>query len=204
MDRNILGYHLLNILQTKFPGGTEAFTSEGGFIQDVPFDKNSVYLYHPNIPVSFRRVIEEFNDDNDINIIIVETCNFENHNPITTIRSLQVIGNTLQEKYNLKVLLYNPLSPITLVINIPYDALSMEMIEDMSQTFLSKMPELIRGVIVTGYDVFPFSRETETIKTPLPKVILEPERTDITKEAITDLKITLANDLDVMDFIKML
>jgi len=200
MDNNQLGSLALNFLEVFFEGGVESFTEQGGRLSNVPFDGDSLLIYHPEMPESFAQTIEKHNVKSEVKFIIVTDLNFPVDNPLDSIKQMYDVGESIRIAYNIPIILYNPLNPLVLVITIPFAELSRDEIQEIANTFSSKVPGITRGCLVIGHEKYPFSScgvyEVEK------KMILEPDRCVITDDTITDIKITLAGINSVEDFLR--
>jgi hypothetical protein len=210
MDNNQLGSMALSFLEAFFEGGVERFTEQGGVLSNVPFDDNTILIYHPDMSDmsdSFIQAIEEHNKKSLVKFTIVNDFNFCDSDPIEAIKQLYEIGEDIRIKFDIPIILYNPLNPLVLVISIPVASLSNEEIQEIAAIFSSKIPGITRGCLIVGDEKYPFSSSGvyEVVK----KITLEPDRVNITgdaltEDAITNLKIDLALISNVDDFINMM
>jgi hypothetical protein len=198
MDSNQFGSSILIFIETNFPGGLVGFTQQGGLVCASPFDSDSILIYHPEMPEQFVECINAFNSNDNIKFIVLDDINFPGVDPKTIMTQLYGAGNEIKDRYQIPVVLFNPMCPLLLMISIPLVTLSVDIISDILNIFSSKVDGVVRGCLNVGGVPYLFSSSKESI----PKT--EPERGDITAKTVADIKATLANDLDVLEFIKML
>jgi len=219
MDSNQIGFIVLTFIQTQFPGGTLEFSKQGGLTCIVPFKENNVLIYHPEPPKEFLDAVDEMNRESIIKINVVEDKNFEDIHPAKASMLLADIAKDLIDKYNLPTMLFNTNNPLILAILIPESAiLSKEVICDIASTLTERFPSIVRGIIRTGGEAYPFSSDgvfevSDGEENIIPKKSTssvqssssadKPERA-ITDDALTDLKIFLETSEDVLDFINKL
>lgn len=199
MDNNQLGSMALSFLEAFFEGGVERFTEQGGVLSNVPFDDNTILIYHPDMSDSFIQAVEEHNEKSLVKFTIVNDFNFSDSDPIEAFKQLYEIGEDIRIKYEIPIVLYNPLNPLVLVISIPFANLSNEEIQEIAAIFSSKIPGITRGCLIVGDEKYPFSSSGvyEVVK----KITLEPNRAVITQDVITDIRITMAGVNSVEDFL---
>jgi hypothetical protein len=206
MDHNLLGSMALTFIEAFYPGGAESFTEQGGIISSVPFDGNSLLLYLPNMPSAFRESITKHNAHSEVKFVIVKDFNFPNMDVMESIKLLYKVGEEICMEYDIPTILYNPLNPLCLIILIPFSRLSHEEIQQIADKFSSCVPGILRGCLSVGQEHFPFSSSDlladvyEVISSN--RVVMEPDRADITDDAITNLKIDLASVTCVEDFLR--
>jgi hypothetical protein len=197
MDSNQFGSSILIFIENNFPGGLAEFTQQGGLVCGSPFDSNTVLIYHPEMPQQFLECISPFNRD-DVKFLVVKDVNFLGMSAREIIAQLYSAADMIKDKYQIPIILFNPLSPLMLIISIPLATLSSKIIIDIVNIFSSKVEGVIRGCINIEDVMYEFSSSKQSI----PK--MEPERGVITEKTVADIKTTLANDMDVLEFIKML
>lgn len=200
MDPNILGKIISLYVSVKYPGGTVAFTKDGGLISLCHSDNEAgALLYHPNLPQDFGDAIRMFNQSSTVKITVVKRCNFMDCNNLYEVTArITPVVQAIAEEYCIKMIV-NPYDPLILSIMIP-DKVDNEIIPDII-TRIDAIPGLLRCyVVINGKTYVKYCNEDSST----PTVKIEPERCTITEDRITNLKITLAQDLDVMDFIKQL
>jgi len=206
-DGNVLGYIVMLFVQNRFPGGAVAFTEQGGAICLIPFKKDSVLLYHPEMPESFVKEIDIFNAESGIDISIAEDLNFKDTSMEEVMPVLSSVAKDIIAKYDLPGILFNPVNPLVLFISIPSVILTEEIVRDIIDAFSTRVPSIVRAVLMVGDLFFPFS-SSEAYAVPslaqnVPLELLQEngrERQAITNDIITDLKIDL-ECMDVNDFI---
>lgn len=198
MDPNIVGSLVTTLINTCYPGGSSAFTRDGGVVSYVPGYDERVLLYHPNIPQQLTDAIEIFNYKNNLKVDIINKLNFEG---ITISEIIDMLNKLMQSIVGsvIKQIVVNPYDPIVLSLVVPGDVSedAIEIIRDK----LATLPGLLRAYVVVNGTVYPVNVETpETIV----KVHQEPDRVKITDDSILNLKIELSQDMDVLDFINRL
>jgi hypothetical protein len=199
MDNNKIGFMALVFIRTYFEGGTESFSDEGGLVSFVPFDSDSILIYHPDMPEYFVQAIENHNSKSDAKFIIVPDLNFAGIDPMDSIKQLNDVGESVRAKFDIPMIVYNPLNPLVLMILIPEATLSREDIHAIAEIFSLNVPGVIRGCLTVGQDNYPFS--SSEIFEVEKKITLEPDRAVITQDVITDIKITLSEVNSVEDFL---
>lgn len=205
LDRNTLGEVVLTAIQMTFPGGLSAFAEAGGVLSLSEFKEDTALIYLPGMTEEYRSVIGSLNTASKFQIAIVDSINFEGLSMHEIAEQLLDVFKDVDAKYQIGTMLYNPLDPLVTRILIPTGDFDKDMIDDIASIFISKIPTLMRGTIMVGSEVHPFSRPAEGTETkPTTAVRVESDRAPITNEVITDLKITLAEECDVLDFINKL
>ena len=182
MDKNQFGSSVLLFIETHFPGGTVEFTQQGGLISLSPFN-DDILIYHPDMPEMFKDKIKTFNTDNNFKIIIRDTLNFTGVDPIDQINDVCI---KIKDKYQTSVILFSMIDPLMFIVSIPHTVLSDEAVDDILK-ILSEIKDVVSGCLAVRGVTYAFSSDRV-----------------IDDKAIKDIKATLANDLDVLEFIKML
>lgn len=209
MDREQRGSMILTFLEVNFHGGVASFTETGGLLSEVPFEKNSVLLYHPNLPKELEEKIK-FNNDHShipgvVKIIVVHDYNFKGMEPSDISEKISEVVGILESKYKVPVTLVNLSNSLVLNIFLPMTTLNNEEINDFCETFTNHIPSLVRGILILSDESkYPFSNEGAYRVESRELKSMEPEREVITNDAITDIKIALSGDVDVNDIIERL
>lgn len=196
MDSNELGSSVLIFIETNFPGGIAEFTQQGGVVSGS-VNEDVILIYHPDMPEKFAACLRAFNDENDIKFLIVDKVNFSGMSPQVIMDSLYEVTEGIKSTYHIEVILFNMMNPLMLFVSIPFATISDEVLEDIISS-LSMVKGVVRGCVVIGGVMHEFSTSDK------PAPVKEPERGAITDKTVEDIKATLANDLDVLEFIKML
>lgn len=198
MDPNIIGSLVTTLINTCYPGGSSAFTSDGGVVSYVPGYDERVLLYHPNIPQQLTDAIGGFNYKSSIKIDVIDKLNFEGI-PLNEV--IDMIDKVMQSIIGsvAKQIVINPYDPLVLAVLVA-GVMSDDAIEIISDKLMT-LPGLLRAYLVVNGVVSPV--KVETPKTII-KVHQEPERGNITDDSILDLKIELGQDIDVLEFINRL
>jgi hypothetical protein len=196
MDSNQFGASALIFLETYFPGGVVAFTQQGGLVSSSS-NEDTILIYHPEMPEKFTQRLNAFNDENDIKFLILDKINFSGMQPQTIMTQLYRAAEEIKATYQIQVILFNPMNPLMLYVTIPFSTVSDEVAEDIISIF-SKVEGVVRGCVNIGGVMHKFSASNN------PAPVQEPDRDTITAKTVADIKATLANDLDVLEFIKML
>lgn len=181
MDKNQFGASVLLFIETNFPGGTVEFNQQGGIVSLSPFN-DDILIYLPDMPEMFRDKIKTFNTDNNFKIIIRDTLNFTGVDPIDQVNNVCI---KIKDKYQTSIILFNMMNPLIFIVSIPFTVLSDEAVDDILK-ILSEIKDVVSGCLDVGGVTYAFSSEV------------------IDDKAIRDIRATLANDLDVLEFIKML
>lgn len=205
LDRNTLGELALSVISSAFPGGIEGLIRAHGYISIADFEEDTVLIYLKPVPEEFKAVIDRINHSDKFRIKIVDTINFDNLSMHEVAEQISEVGLDIEAKYGIEML-YNPLDPLVLRVLIPVKELAEEVVEDISSIFITRIPTLIRGAITVGNRIYRFSRPdtVETKPTTPPPAQITTDRAPITPEVITDLKIALSEECDVLDFISKL
>jgi hypothetical protein len=198
MDPNIVGSLVTTLINTCYPGGSSAFTKDGGSVSYAPGYEENVLLYHPNIPQQLADAIEIFNNRNSVKINVVDKLNFEGASISEVITMIDELMQTIIGSIA-KQIIVNPYDPLVLPVAVSGEV-SEDAVEIISEK-LKTLPGLLRAYLVVNGTVYPVNVETsETIV----KVHQEPDRVKITDDSIADLKIELSQEMDVLDFINRL
>lgn len=213
MDKNILGYIVLSFIDSTYPGGAEKFTEEGGLICVVPFLKNDVLIYSPQMPLEFERAINQMNERSNITITVTDILNFEGRTPVEIIPCILNAVKEIAIKYKIEEVLVNPTNPLMLSITIPLKKdLDKYIVEDIIKIFNTEVPNLFRSLLTIGGIHYPFSRdglieelsESELKTTTSLPEIIDTTELSIPDEEIDQLKEILNQDMDVLDFLEEL
>lgn len=204
MNPQHLGDAILNLIETKYPGGSEAFISNGGCVCPLPISHICLIYSSMELPKSFISEIEKINETSDIKFEVVHDINFEGLSLSTIYAGVLSATVQITEDLGIEPILFNLSSPIVMFISVP-DTVPETDMENIAEIFMNNLPNLKRGIIINNKCAYPFGPED-----PLDNdtQILANEnsiRTEmIDKDYITDLKITLSQDCDVLDLIKKL
>lgn len=198
MDPNILGKIVSLYVNATYPGGSAAFTKEGGMISLCHSDKeNNALLYHPNMPKSFEMAINVFNERSSLKITVVKSYNFMDCESMEDVFArINPVFESILEDYKVNIIA-NPLDPLILSILIP-NKVNDEIIHDIIQR-INDITGLLRCYVIINGRTYLKLNDPDTLP-----IKVEPDRCTITEDRITDLKITLAEDMDVLDFINKL
>jgi hypothetical protein len=197
MDPNILGKIVFLYVNATYPGGSAAFTNEGGLISLCHSGKESnALLYHPNLPKSFENAIKVFNDKSPVKITIIHNYNFMDCDDIKDVSArISPVIESIIDDYNI-TMVANTHDPLILSILIP-NKINEEIIPDIINR-INDIPGLLRCYMIINGKTYLKLCDSDN---DTPRVKIESDRCNITEDRITDLKITLAEDMDVLDFI---
>ena len=198
MDENIIAHSIFILIENNFQGGLASFKKEGGFISSVPNEVITTFvIYHPDIPETFVSAVRDVNNKGEIQIMLTDTLNFNGQSMTIVLERLDDSIHSIMEKFNLMAVLANPFNPLTMIIRIPEKEFKNDEIDEIIDIINSNIEGIHLGCIIAADKVYRFSSN----KVITPTIQKEPERVSITDDAITDLKILLSGDKDVMDII---
>lgn len=207
MDKNWLTKMMYEYIQASYPtGGYASFITEGGEFLVDPLIDDQVFIYHPNLPKKLKNNLLR---RSQLSFKFINSINFKNLSDKEIESNIWDATIKLYREYGLNNILHEYKNKIALFISIKDDGLSDEIIESISHTLLSLIPELIRGFIIYDHEIYPFGNFNTTknnIVEPavIPSCIGNTKKRDtvINHDDIINTIINLNTTYDVLDFIQ--
>lgn len=190
---------LAAIIHQGYPDGIQKFVEDGGFVEALPTESQEVYVIHPHLPEALQKALSEFGTRIQTKIVFSTLVNFQGCDPDDVQNSLaQLVREDLMGKATGCMFMISPVS-FTLLFD---KDLSPKDLEEIETAIISKVPGVVRGVLVTPNA----SKMFEVTTKPQQVVVLNdrPQRArPIGQDDLTNLKIALATQ-SVDDFIASL
>jgi hypothetical protein len=193
-----LSQQIAAIIQQGYEGGIQKFRADGGMIDCLPTEKADIIIYHPSLPEDLRKAFIELGEKIQTPVIISNRLNFVGLEPEEIQAGMErlvqedLLGKSVRCAFMVDVVSFN--------LYVDGD-LSQQDIDGIVEAIKVKVPGVVRGVVATTKTSTMFEVEPK-------KVILLNDRPQrdrpIGDDDLTNLKISLHGDVDVMDLIKNL
>lgn len=191
----------MQMLQTQYPGGIDAFRESGGFISAVPGHPMTIGVCHPSLPEALRKELESIKD---YQVQVHDTPNFAG---MEDAEASQTVKEYLLEKLpeiDLSVTIH--IDRVFIVLGVLDIRPRKEQLQSL-QSLLESCPGLLRGVIMyKDQTIWVAGQGGSSVQTPSIGAHVEAEAiyrgTVITDDDITNVRILLGKCETVEDFLK--
>lgn len=181
---------VLGLIQTFHKGGLKSFSEEEGKITALPGMKETVMVYHPNIPESLRQKLTEAEKTIHVKFMFIDDLNWEGMTAEEAARTVQDRLYPVLSDYNVDV--YVDMSPLN--INLMLSKNNPDLVAAIRRT-LPKIKGFIRGsIIYDGKLEWVHKIPGETFNEACFDKPAVGESHVITKDDLTDLHIQLETD----------